>query len=242
MPVDDLSRTDVLAAIDVLVAELLTKTRVFEPPADAVAIAGRLGIPIAKEGRRRISGSERANGDHVVHLKSEASEETRQWFAARAIGQHYKKELIARLDAADDAPRIAGESLANLFAYHLLVPSCWLADDIKAIGYDLQALKERYPTAAHEVIAWRFLDLPEPCIVTIVDNDAVSRRRSSGVRVTKQLSPPERQCQRYVNHYSRPRTVQAQGWTVQGWPVHRTDWKREILRSTVEEEEWQADG
>ena len=24
------------------------------------------------------------------------------------------------------------------------------------------------------------------------------------------------------------------GWTVHGWPVHQTDWKREILRSVVE--------
>ena len=29
--------------------------------------------------------------------------------------------------------------------------------------------------------------------------------------------------------------VREDGWTVQGWPVHQTDWKREILRAVVEE-------
>jgi hypothetical protein len=50
------------------------------------------------------------------------------------------------------------------------------------------------------------------------------------------LEPAEEQCQRYVNHFSRPRLVCEGGWTVQGWPVHQADWKREILRSVVEED------
>lgn len=237
---DDVARSEVLAAIDRLVDDLLSHSGVTQPPVNAIELAKKLGLQVRFDERDGRRGKSQLNSS--LALKPEASEETRQWAAARAIGQHYKKEVIGRMNAGDDAPRIAGESLSNLFAYHLLVPGSWLADDVKAIGYDLPALKERYPTAAHEVIAWRFLDLPEPCIVTIVDNDVVSRRRSNGVRVTRQLSAPERQCQRYVNHYSRPRIVQAQGWTVQGWPVHRTDWKREVLRSTVEEDEWQADG
>jgi hypothetical protein len=237
---DDLARDEIVAVIDRLVEEVLSHAAVTRPPVSAIDLAKRLGLEVRFHKTEGRHGKDPLNRSVTADLKPEASEEARQWLAARAIGQRYKKEIMTHLDAADDG--IAGESLANVFAYHLLVPACWLADDIKAIGYDLLSLKERYRTASHEVIAWRFLDLPERCIVTIVDNDVVSRRRSNGVRVTRQLSPPERQCQRYVNHYSRPRTVQAQGWTVRGWPVHCTDWKREILRSTVEEDEWQADG
>src|SRR5947199_99878 len=69
-----------------------------------------------------------------------------------------------------------GESLANLFAHRLLVPTRWLAGEARACGYDLPSLKERFRTASHEVIAWRLLDLSEPCVITIVDNDSVSRR------------------------------------------------------------------
>lgn len=131
---------------------------------------------------------------------------------------------------------MAGESLANLFATRLLVPTCWFAAEAPALGWDLLELKQRYRSASHEVIALRFLDLPEPCIVTIVDNDHVHRRRSNAWPVNKQLSPAEKECQQYVHYYSRPRRVQQAGWTVQGWPVHQSDWKREVLRGVVEPE------
>ena len=78
------------------------------------------------------------------------------------------------------------------------------------------------------------LDLPSPCILTIVDNDHIYRRRSNAWPVRRELHPVERECQRYVHEYSRPHLVQQEGWTVQGWPVHQPDWKREILRSVVE--------
>ena len=80
----------------------------------------------------------------------------------------------------------------------------------------------------------RMLDLPEPAIITVVDNDHISRRRSNAWRVRKELEPVERRCQHYVNHHSRPKVLREGGWTVQGWPVHQADWKREILRSVVE--------
>ena len=85
------------------------------------------------------------------------------------------------------------------------------------------------------MIAWRLLDLPEPCIITVIDNDHVQRRRSNGWRINRELSEPEKRCQQYVHTYSRPHRLSADGWTVQGWPLHQADWKREVLRSVVEE-------
>jgi hypothetical protein len=131
---------------------------------------------------------------------------------------------------------MTGESLANLFAYRLLVPGCWFTTDAPGHDYDVLELKRRYRTASHEVIAWRMLDLPEPSIITILDNDHISRRRSNTWPVRRRLEAPEQECQRYVHYYSRPRVVQEGGWTVHGWPVHQPDWKREILRSVVEAE------
>ncbi len=55
---------------------------------------------------------------------------------------------------------MAGESLANLFAYRLLVPTCWYADRRAGLDYDLLALKEKYATSSHEVLAWRFSICP----------------------------------------------------------------------------------
>jgi hypothetical protein len=77
---------------------------------------------------------------------------------------------------------------------------------------------------------------PEACIVTIVDNAHIYRRRSNSYPIRKKLEPAEEKCQRYVHHHGRAKRVQENGWTVYGWPVHQADWKREILRSVVEME------
>jgi hypothetical protein len=117
-----------------------------------------------------------------------------------------------------------------------LLPGDWFGDDARRLEHDVLELKKLYTTAAPDAVAWRLLDLPHPCIITVVDNDHVQRRRSNAWRVRRELEAPERECQRYVNHFSRPRVVCADGWTVQGWPVHQSDWKREILRSIVDRE------
>jgi len=131
---------------------------------------------------------------------------------------------------------MSGESLANLFAHHLLAPTSWFAADARTLDYDLLALKERYATSSHEVLAWRMLDLPDPCIITIIDNDKITRRRSNAWPTRRRLELAEEKCRRAVNQTGRTKQVRENGWTVQGWPVHQNDWKREILRSVVEVE------
>jgi Zn-dependent peptidase ImmA (M78 family) len=216
---------------------LLTAAGVAKPPVDTIRLAqGHLGMQVCLDRRQPQRGrAQRAGGRRQIYLRPEPTEERHQWTVAHEIGEHFKVSLLERLDIEPGQTRtMTGESLANLFAYHLLVPGCWLTTDAPACGYDLLELKQLYRTASHEVVAWRLLDLPAPCIITIVDNDHIYRRRSNAWRVKKELAPAEQTCQQYVNHYSRPRVVQDDGWTVQGWPVHQVDWKREILRSVVE--------
>ena len=38
-----------------------------------------------------------------------------------------------------------------------------------------------------------------------------------------------------TDRHGRPHVISAGGWTVQGWPVHQSDWKREVLRSVFSE-------
>jgi Zn-dependent peptidase ImmA (M78 family) len=235
---DDLPREDVVAVVDQLVEELLEAADVKEPPVDAIALAQRhLGMVICLDKRQAQRGrAQRAQGTKQIYLRPEPTEERHQWTVAHEIGEHLKVELLQRLGLVPAETRgMTGESLANLFAYRLLVPGCWFRGEAPAADYDVLELKKRYRTASHEVIAWRFLDLPSPCIVTIVDNDHIHRRRSNTVRIKKELAPAEQKCQRHVHEQGRPRIVRADGWTVQGWPVHQPDWKREILRSVVDE-------
>jgi uncharacterized protein DUF955 len=234
---DDFAREDVVEVLDRVVTDLLQAAGMERPPVDAIALAQRhLGMQVCLDSRQPQRGrAQRSAGKRQIFLRPEPTEERHQWTVAHEIGEHFKTTLLQRLGIEPGQTRaMTGESLANLFAYRLLVPTCWFTGDAAACGYDLLELKERYRTASHEVIAWRFLDLPAPCIVTIVDNDHIHRRRSNSWPVRRQLEPAEVDCQRYVSHYSRPRVVRQDGWTVHGWPVHQADWKREILRSVVE--------
>jgi Zn-dependent peptidase ImmA (M78 family) len=236
---DDLPREDVLAAVDRLVQELLDEAGVSGPPVDAITLAqNHLGMVVCLDaGQPQRGRAQRSGTQRQIFLRPEPTEERHQWTVAHEIGEHFKPRLLARLQLAPDETRpMLGESLANLFAYHLLVPTRWFAADAPAADYDVLELKKRYPTSSHEVIAWRMLDLPEPCIITILDNDHIHRRRSNAWPVHRRLEPVERECQKYVHEHGKPRTVRRAGWTVHGWPVHQTDWKREILRSVVEEE------
>jgi Zn-dependent peptidase ImmA (M78 family) len=237
---DDLSREEVHETVDRMVEELLEAAGVSAPPVDAIKLAqGHLGMIVCLDRRQPQRGrAQRASGRKQIFLRPEPSEERHQWTVAHEIGEHFKADILGRLGIEPGQTRaMSGESLANLFAHRLLVPAAWLRDDAPACDFDLPQLKARYTTASHEVIAWRLLDLPHPCIITVVDNGHIHRRRSNAWQTRKELGPPEEECQRYVNHYSRPRVVVRDGWTVQGWPVHQPDWKREILRSVVESAE-----
>ncbi len=228
---DDLSREEVTAAIDAVVEGLLRQAKIQGPPVDALTLAQRhLGLEVSLGRKPRPRGRERE------HQRPEPTEEQRQWAAAQAVAAHSLGEILRRLGADGEGgrPRGAG-SLANLFAPRLLLPACWFAADAAGADFDVADLQARYRTAGHEAVALRLLDLAEPCIITVVDNGHIHRRRSNAWPVRRQLAPAEQECQRYVNYYSRPRLVSRGGWTVRGWPVHRADWKREILRSVVEE-------
>ncbi len=240
---EDLEREEVVTAIDRMVEELLQAACVEQPPVDTIRLAqGHLGLTVCLDRAQQQRGrAARAGGGRQIYLRPEPSEERHQWTVAHEIGEHLKPQLLERLAVPPEATRaMAGESLANLFAYRLLVPTCWFADDAPQLDYDLLELKKRYRTSSHEVIAWRFLDLPDPCIVSVVDNEHVHRRRSNAWRISRELERPELRCQHYVHYYSRPKLVQEEGWTVRGWPVHQSDWKREILRSQVDAD-WSAE-
>jgi Zn-dependent peptidase ImmA (M78 family) len=234
---DDLPRDEVLQTIDRFVAEVLDSARIQAPPVDAIALAqGHLGMTICLDDKQPQRGrAQRGGKGKLIYLRPEPTEERHQWTVAHEIGEHLKGTLLKRLGVEPgQTAAMAGESLANLFAYHLLVPHQWFAEDAPNFEYDLLQLKKRYQTASHEVIAWRFLDLPSPAIITVIDNDHIYRRRSNAWPTRRQLEPAEEECQRYVHYYSRPKVIQKDQWTVYGWPVHQPDWKREILRSVVD--------
>lgn len=238
---DDITAEDVDQAVDRVVTRLLTTAGVTAPPVDAIALAQRhLGMQVCLDrGQRQRGRAQRgsATGKKQIFLRPEPTEERHQWTVAHEIGEHLKPELLRELGVSPAETRpMSGESMANLFANHLLAPTAWLAADARALGYDIPGLKRRFSTCSHEVLALRLLDFPEPCVITIIDNGAVHRRRSNAWRVRKRLTVVEHRCRLEVSRTGEPALLRDRGWAVQGWPVNREDWKREILRSVADED------
>jgi hypothetical protein len=223
---DDMPPEEILAAVERLVRELLDAAELRGPPVDAVALARQYLPPEAQQPRR---GRRRSEADDAM------TEEQKQWAAAQQVGRHLRDVLFERLGVEAEAGRgLAGSSLTNLFAPRLLLPADWFAADAAALDFDVLKLKERYPTCTHETIALRLLDLPEPCIITVLDEGRVVRRRSNAWPVRRELEPVEQKCQHAISRSGRPRVVRADNWTVQGWPIPMTSGARVILRSVVE--------
>src|SRR5436305_9636925 len=122
---DDLQREDVVTAIDQMVEELLEAAGLDAPPVDAIALAqSQLGMVVCLDKRQTQRGrAQRSRGKPQIYLRPEPTEERHQWTVAHEIGEHLKPELMQRLDVEPAQMKaMAGESLANLFAYRLLVP------------------------------------------------------------------------------------------------------------------------
>src|SRR6516164_2108602 len=148
---DDLSREEVHETVDRMVEELLEAAGIGAPPVDAIKIAqGHLGMIVCLDRRQQQRGrAQRAAGRRQIFLRPEPCEERHQWTVAHEIGEHFKADLLARLGIDPGQTRaMSGESLANLFAQRLLVPTPWLRDDAPACDFDLADLKARYSTAS----------------------------------------------------------------------------------------------
>jgi predicted transcriptional regulator len=226
---DGATAEEVFELVDRAAAELLAAVGASAPPVDALSLVQRhFGLEV----RTGAASPRSRKGGSALVLDPEWSEEQRQWAAARAAGERLKPELVRRLAiSSDEESSLGGASLVNLFATRLLLPTAWFAADAAACGFDLLELKRRFATASHEMLAWRMLDLPTPCVVTIIDDGKVARRRSSGGRVPRTLNLAELECVELVLADDRPHLIRSGAWTVQGWPVPREYGRRVILRS-----------
>src|SRR5207247_3743503 len=134
----ELTRDEVVTTIDQAVDELLDAAGVTVPPVDAIVLAqGHLKMLVCLDRRQQQRGrAQRAGGRKQIFLRPEPTEERHQWTVAHEIGEHLKVSLLERLGVAPEQLRaMAGESLANLFAYRLLAPTRWLAAAAPALAW-----------------------------------------------------------------------------------------------------------
>ena len=236
------------AALDACASELLWEAGVAEPPVDALEVAAGLGLVVARDysmacrGRFvRLAESERcSNSLGTIVVGTAERPEREQWAVAHEIGESVAYRVFERLGVAfDEALSTARELVANRLAGALLLPRRWFAADGLELDWDLFAVKERYDTASHELIARRMLEMRSPIVITLCDLGRVRWRRSNVAARPPAMLPEERDVWQSAHVTGLPASEALGGETglelARCWPIHEPDWKREILRSEIAE-------
>jgi Zn-dependent peptidase ImmA (M78 family) len=239
----ELTQEEVAARLDGAVDDILARCGSYLPPVNAFEIAEMLGITVAlddcQEGRARyvrIRDRSGMSARPAILLRSDPRRERMQWAVAHEIGEHVAHRVFKelRVDPRQAPPR-AREQVANQLAGRLLIPSRWFARDAAACGWDLLELKRRYRTASHELIARRMLECSPKVIITIFDHARITFRRANFAGPAPPPSQTEMDCQRSVHETTKPREMTVGLCTIQCWPVHEGEWKREIIRFELAE-------
>ena len=156
------------AACDEVAAELLAEAGWIEPPVDAFELASQLGYEIAFDARQEARGRiKRLAGKPTVFLSPDLRPERLQWAAAHEIGESAAWQVFERLDQDPRTVRAnVREQVANWLAGRLLIPSRWWHTSGAEMDWDLLALKHRFSTASHELLARRMLEAEPPVVIT----------------------------------------------------------------------------
>ena len=243
---------ELAAGLDRVAVKILAEGGVRAPPVDAFALARALGLTVAwddrQEGRARyvrLKGRSTGAPRATILLRHDPRLERQQWAVAHEIGEHAAARVFVQwgVDPRETSAD-AREIVANAMAGRLLLPPAWFAADAAACAWDLMALKARYPTASHELIARRMLECRPPVIISIFDQQRIMFRQSNLPGRAPPPSSAEMQCWRDVHFGAHPRQAQAGLRRIQGWPVHEEGWKREILRTELDEwtTDWAGEG
>jgi len=234
----ELTWEETSAVLDEVVLDLLDQAGLPAPPVSAFEVARRVGILVAvdddQRGRARsvrLSGRGR-DARPAILMRSDPRAERRQFAVAHEIGEHVAHRVFDRLGVDPrEAPPTTREQVANHLAGRILTPTDWLLAEGRSADWDLFALKRRFETASHELIARRMLECPPSVVLSIFDNGRLYFRHSN---VPGQVPPPselEASCRRQANETGHP--SHAEG--VAAWPIHEPGWQREIVRREVDE-------
>ena len=243
----DIPAEQVRDALDQVAREVLAEALIAAPPVDAFAMAARLGLTVATDDDAAVRGrfvrlpNGRGGARPTILVAPEPRPERRHWAVAHEIGEWCAHRWFdaLQLDPAD-APPAAREAVANCLASCLLLPAQWFAADGAALDWDLVALKRRYATASHELIALRMLDMAPPIVATLWDEGRVRWRRTNAAPRTPPVTPPERDAHAAAHRLGRPaqcdRAELPPGVAdVRVWPVHEKHFRREIARTELAE-------
>jgi hypothetical protein len=237
---------ELAGALDACAAEALWEAGVSEPPVDALAVAEALGLVVAHDfalpyrGRFVRLAEQGGGGQATIVVGQSERPEREQWTVAHEIGESIAYRVFDRLGVPfDEALPTAREQVANRLANCLLLPRRWFASDGRDCDWDLLAMKDRYATASHELIARRMMEMRPSIVITVCDLGRVYWRRSNVTARPPMMLPEEHAVWR--ESHETGLTTEAILDTETGlervrcWAIHEPSWKREILRSEIAE-------
>ncbi len=233
--------------VERVASEVLAEVEWLRPPVDALAIAERLDLLVARDSTMdvrarfvRLSEIGRA-GRGTIMLADDPRPERRQWAVAHELGESMAHRVFVQLGVPlVEIPLAGREQVANQLASCLLMPRDWFSADGEALGWDLSEMKKIYSTASHELIARRMLEMTPPAIVTLFDQGAMQWRRSNVGSRPPALTPAEASVWRAAFESSQATDYEEselpEGISqIRCWPVHEPGWRREILRTDLVE-------
>ena len=234
----ELTIEEFATVLDDTVGEFLADAGCDAPPFDAIELARRSGMEIAVDSRLvnrartiQMAAPKRLARPSIL-LRPEPRPERRQWAVAHEIGEQLADRIFARLSVLpEEAGPGSRERVANLLARRLLLPTRVFGDDARQCDWDLLALKQRYSTASHELLARRMLDFAPRVIITVFDQGELRWRQGNLPGRAPPLSAAERACLSRVRALETAVDTTTDGDRIQGWPVTEPQWQREILRT-----------
>ncbi len=223
-------------ALDATIEELLDATDCHHPPVNALTLAAKLGLIVAIDQRqasraRYVRLAAPAAARELILLRPDPRPERRQWAVAHEIGEHISHRVFARLGINAGESVGAREAVANTLASRLLLPQAWFAHAVDQVDGCLFALKERFPTASHELIARRMLELPRPVVIAIYDQGKLQWRRSNLPGRLPRMSCEEQAVWQCCHASGEVQHASSDCWDVTAWPIHEPDWTREIVQA-----------
>ena len=240
-----------IVAVEAVAEAVLDEVEWERPPVDALAVAERLNLVVACDANmgtrarfvRLGTGTSMGGGAGrgAILVASEPRPERRQWAIAHEIGEAMAARVFVRVGVSlVDIPPTGRERVANHLANCLLLPREWLASDGEAFGWDLLELKRIYATASHELIARRMLELTPPVMISLFDQGALQWRRSNALHRPPMLMTNESTAWRAAFETGRASSCAASELPegirqVQCWPIHEPGWRREIMRTELDE-------
>jgi len=238
----EIANEEIAATLDRVAEELLDRANVVAPPVNALQLAVRLGYEIAwskgERGRARIVQTTRSDslGCGTILLTPEPRMERRQWAVAHELGESAAWQVFERLDQDPRTVRAnVREQVANWLAGRLLIPSRWWHTSGEEMDWDLLALKQRFSTASHELLARRMLEADPPVVITIFDQGSIFFRMGNhGFRPPRWTDDEER-CRMQSSDEARPIDFPGPP-RIRSWPIHEQKWLREIVRMDYTEE------